>query len=182
MGDLFGGGSKEANIQTVTPPTPQIPNMNEMNSVAYHRIMAGSPWLYSPYRAMDYFRNVQSTPNMQPQFGQQQMQSMGGGGMPQQGGMGGMQGGGGGGGLPSYPVGGNAIMGDFSQANSAMQSPQFSPLAHAMFQMLAPAYMQMMQGQGQPQQQGAPAQGGGGGGNQQVAAAIQPHAQTGGQT
>jgi hypothetical protein len=176
MGDLFGGGSKEANIQTVTPPTPQIPNMNEMNSVAYHRIMAGSPWLYSPYRAMDYFRNVQSTPNMQPQFHQQQMQSMGGGGMPQQGGMGGMQGGGGGG-MPAYPVGGNAIMGDFSQANSAMQSPQFSPLAHAMFQMLAPAYMQMMQGQPQQgqQQQAAPTPGGG----QQ--AAIQPQAQTGGQ-
>lgn len=139
LAGLFGGGQQDPTITTIPAPTPDLPNLPALNSIAQHRIYAGSPYTYGPYRAMDYVRGVQATPNMIPQM----HQMMGGGMNPQQ--M--MQG--------MFPSGGNGYMANFQQPNPGLMQPQYSPLAWAMgmgqlFSQLGALYQQQMQG-GMPQ-------------------------------
>jgi len=155
---LFGGGeSKEPTITQLPAPTPNLPNLNELNSIGTARINAGSPWTYGPYRAMDYFRGTQATPNMVPQMHQMYPQGLGQGGLggmmgPQMGQFG-MQ-------MPQQmQQPGPGLMGDFSQAMGPMQQPQYSPLAWAMqlgqlFNQLGGMYQNQMGMPQQGQQQG----------------------------
>lgn len=143
LAGLFGGGDKEPTITQIAAPPPNLPNLNELNSAATARIHAGMPWTFGPYRALDYVRGVQATPNMIPQF--HQMAGMGGM-TPQQ-----MMG-------QMFPVGGNGYMANFQQPHPAMMQPQYSPLAWAMglgqlFSQLGGLYQQQMLNGGMGQQQ-----------------------------
>lgn len=154
LAGLFGGGSSEPTITQIPAATPDLPNLPALNSIAQHRIYAGSPWTYGPYRAMDYVRGVQATPNMIPQMHQMMGGGMGGqhqGMMGGQMGMGGMN--------PQqlmqgmFPSGGNGYMGNFQQPNPGLMQPQYSPIAWAMglgqmFSQLNALYQQQMQGGG----------------------------------
>lgn len=171
--DSLFGGSSDPQITTIPAPSANIPNQNELNSIAQARTLASSPWTYGPYRAMDYFRNAQVTQNMLPQFSNSSGSMGGAGFLSPQLAMGQM------GALYNQPMqqqmnqqmgSPQGLMGDFSNPMAAMMQPQFSPLAWAM--QLGQLYSQLgalyQNQQGMPQTQG----------QQQAAQQTQPTAQS----
>ena len=91
LGGIFGGGDDGGDFSTnvITPDIPSTPLRDQLSNSALQTSLASSPWLSSPFRAIDYFANQGTPGNYAPQF------------TP--------------GSLPSYPVGGMGYMGDFTQ-------------------------------------------------------------------
>jgi hypothetical protein len=89
VGFFGGGGGGGFTTEITTPPQPQIPNSNLLNSAAQRRIEAASPWYTSPWRSIDFFQGMQVPQNQIPQY------------QP--------------GAMPQYPVGGLGFMGNFNQ-------------------------------------------------------------------
>ncbi len=155
-GSLFGGGGGgEYSTSFEQPSLAPLPLQNEIMSGARSVNNQYSPWVNNPWRPIDYFQGVGTPGNYAPQFGQT--------------------------GLPSYPVGGNAVMGEYNMnplsgaAGPGQGAPlpgafggqqqgqqQISPeILAALTQILggAPPQGQPQQGQPAPQQpQGQPQQ------------------------
>jgi len=102
MGKDSGGGAPTT--QVIQPSLPSLPNQDTINQQAAGRLGASSPWMNSPWRAIDFFQ--QQVPALyMPQF---TPGALGGGGSGPSGGGGGFQYGsfgnpGGGGWVPAVP-------------------------------------------------------------------------------
>ena len=120
MGDilsgLFGGGSGNLDVQTITPPTPEIPGLNNINQIGQNRAQATNPYTLSPWRAIDFLHNFQAPQNHVPQF-QPQQHSV----PPPQPGQ--QQ-------TAGFLPGNNQLLtNDFQNPHSQLQEPQMNPLA-----------------------------------------------------
>lgn len=90
LGGLFGGGGGGDYETTITQPTlAPLPLQNEIMGAARGVYNQYVPWLYNPWRPIDYFQGVGVPGNYAPQFSQT--------------------------GLPQYPVGGMGYMNDFTE-------------------------------------------------------------------
>lgn len=86
---LGGNDSPSYDTSIVQPDLKPLPLQNELTSSAQQTIYANTPWMYNPWRAMDYFGSYGTPQDYSPQF------------TP--------------GALPQYPVGGQGYLGNFGQ-------------------------------------------------------------------
>lgn len=63
-----GGGGGQTQTEVVNPERQDIPNESNLLAAAIARTVAGSPFLLSPYRAMDYLHGLPSANIQVPQF------------------------------------------------------------------------------------------------------------------
>jgi hypothetical protein len=70
-----GGTSPSTSI--IQPGNPQVPNAGLLNSLAMWRSQASSPYMASPWRAMDYLSQYQTPTQNIPQFNPQGSQGLG---------------------------------------------------------------------------------------------------------
>lgn len=162
------GGSSSGTTQTIQPSLPNLPNQAQIQSQAQNRLYAGSPWMNSPWRAMDLIGGnapTQYLPQFTPPGGAQVGgQSPGGGGSQPQ--SGGLTQGSSGASTQLYPPQGaspqQGVPGFYNpQARSGppMQMPSTQLGQQALAQNTTPGLNGMMQFLGQLAQQGQPPQG-----------------------